>query len=130
MLSVSSMTASMAVADLVSVEVLGRAVPPLSRPVAVMRVFAMVAVFRMVVVVNIAMEVPGAVKPWSGTDKDAASKPLGAVVAVGSAVIRRDIVVTVGTNRGYSDADADLRVCPGSTCCKAESSDEDQGDRF
>jgi hypothetical protein len=126
----AAMTAAMAVADLVSVEVLGRAVPSLSGPVAVMWVFAMVSVFGMVVVINIAVEVRGAVKPWSGTDKDAASKPLGAVVAVGSAVIRRDIVVTIGTSRGYADADADLRVCPGSTCCNAESSDEDQNDGF
>jgi hypothetical protein len=124
------MTAAMAVANLVSVEVLGRAVPPLSRPFAVMWVFAVVAVLRVVVVVNIAVEVRGAVKPWSSTDKDAVSKPLGAVVAVGSAVIRRYIVVAVGTNRGYPDADADLGVCPGSTCCNAERRNEDQDDKF
>jgi len=130
MLSVSFMTATMAVVNLVSMEVLGRAVPPLSRSVAVMWVFTVVAVIRMVMVVNVAMEMLGTVKPWAGTDKDAASKPLGAVVAVGSAAIRRYIVVAVGTNRGYPDADADLGVCPGSTCCNAESSDEDQNDRF
>jgi hypothetical protein len=130
MLSVSFMTAAMAVVNLVSVEVLGSAMPPLSRPVAVMWVFAVVAVFRMVMVVNIAVEMLGTVKPWAGTDEDAICEPLRAVVAVGSAAIWRGIVVTVGTSRGHADADADLGVCPGSTCCSAESSDEDQDDRF
>jgi hypothetical protein len=130
MLSVSFMTAAVAVVNLVSVEVPGRAVPPLSRPVAVMWVFAVVAVIRMVMVVNIAMEMLGTVKPWAGTDEDAICEPLGTVVAVGSAAIWRGIVVTVGTSRGHADTDADLRVCPGSTCRNAERSDEDQNDRF
>jgi hypothetical protein len=130
MLVVSVMTAAMTVARLVSVEVLGGTVPPVLRPVAVMRVFAVVAVIRMVVVVDIALEMLWAVKPWAGADKNAASKPLGTVVAVGSAAIRRGIVVTVGTNRGHTDSDADLGLCSGSTYRNAESGDGDQKGKF
>ena len=93
------MTAAMAVVNLVSVEVLGRAVPPLSRPVSVMWVFAVIAVIRVVVIVNIAMEMFGTVKPWAGTDKDAVSKPLGTVITIRSATVRRGFKVTVRTSR-------------------------------
>ena len=113
MLSVSFMTATMAVAHLVPVEVLGRAVPSLSRPFAVMWVFAVVAVIRVVMVVNVAMEMLGTVKPWSGTDKDAVSKPLGAVVPVGCAIVRCEIVVPVRATRFWSDIYGDLCMgCP------------------
>jgi hypothetical protein len=45
--------------------------PPVTRSVAVMRVFPVVAVIRPVAIVDIAVEVFRAVKPWAGTDKDA-----------------------------------------------------------
>jgi hypothetical protein len=130
MLPVSFMAAAVAVTHLVSVEVLGGTVPCVTWPVAIMGEFAAVAVVRMIVVVNIAVEVLRTVKPWAGPDKDAVSEPLGAVVPIGSALIWRDIVVTVGTNRGNTDADADLSLCSGSTRCNAESGDGDQKNKF
>jgi len=48
--------------------------PPVTRSVAVMRVFPVVAVIRPVAIVDIAVEVFRAVKPWAGTDKDARVK--------------------------------------------------------
>jgi hypothetical protein len=58
------------IAHLVSVKVLGGTVPPVARPVAMMRIFTVVAVIRAVVIVDVAIEMFGAVKPWARTDKD------------------------------------------------------------
>ncbi len=103
------------IAHLVSVEVLGGTMPPVTRPVAVMRILTVVAVIRAVVIVDVAMEMFRAVKPWAGTDKDPVRKPFRTVITVRSATIRRGIVVTVRTNGRYTDADANLGLCSGST---------------
>jgi hypothetical protein len=60
-----------AIAPLVSVEVLGRTAPSVTRSVAMMRIFTAVAAIRPVAIVDVAMEVFRAVKPWAGTYKDA-----------------------------------------------------------
>jgi hypothetical protein len=70
-------------------------------------------------VVYIASKVGKAMKPWASTNKDAACKPTGAIVAIGSAAVGSGLKVTVGTFRGYADFDADLGVCFGSACCEA-----------
>jgi hypothetical protein len=62
----------------------------------------------MEMVIYMATKVGRAVEPWAGTNEDTASKPLRAIVAVGSTVIGRYIVVAVGAVRGYSDVDRDL----------------------
>src|ERR1700728_4171238 len=62
-----------------------------------------VAMFGMEMVIYVAVEACRAVKPRAGANEDATGKPLWAVVAVGSALIRRDVIVAVGTLR--SDAD-------------------------
>jgi hypothetical protein len=69
---------------------------------------AFVTVIRMEMVIYMAAKVGGAVKPWAGTNEDTTSKPFRAIVAVGSTVIGRYIVVAVGAFRGYSDVDRDL----------------------
>jgi hypothetical protein len=112
-------TVSVAIAHLVPMEVLGGAMPPVMGSVAIVGIFTMVAVIRMVVIVDIAMEVFGAVKPGAGTDKDAIGKPLRAVITVGSATVRRHIVITVRTSGRDTDADANLGLGSGSTCCNA-----------
>src|ERR1700739_2256836 len=63
---------------------------------------------RIVVVIDVSVESLGSMEPWPGAKKHAACKPLGTVVAKRRAPVRRVIVVTVGANRGHSDADADL----------------------
>jgi hypothetical protein len=95
-----------------------------------MGIFPVVAVIRVVAIVDIAMEVFRAVKPWAGSDKDAIGKPLGAVITVGSTTVRRGLVVTVRTNGRYTDADADLGLGSGSTCCDAETNDGGQSETF
>jgi hypothetical protein len=121
---------AVAIAPLVSVEVLGGAMPPVTRSVAMMRIFTVVAVIRPVAIVDVAMEAFRAMKPWAGADKDAVGKPLRAVIAVGSATVRRGIVVTIWTSGRYTDANADLGLGWGSTCCNAETSDSDQSEKF
>ena len=113
------MAVTVAIAPLVSVEVLGGAMPPIARPFAGMGIFTVVPVICPVAIVDVAMEVLRAAKPWTGTDKDAVGKPLGSVIAVGSATIRRGIVIAIGTSGGYTDANTDLGLRSGSTCCNA-----------
>jgi hypothetical protein len=50
-------------------------------------------------VIDVAVEAIGPVKPRSRTDENAARKPLGPVIAVRSAVVRRRLIVTVGADR-------------------------------
>src|SRR3954452_1619600 len=106
-LAMSFMGVAVAVAHLVSVEVFGSTVPAFVRPVASMGELTTVAMIRMVVVVDIAVEVLRAMKPGAGADEDTTAKPLGAVVTVGSAMIGRDIVVAVGTRGSNTDVDVD-----------------------
>ena len=58
------------IAHLVSVEVLGRTLPPVTRLVAMMGIFPVVAVIRVMSIVDIAMEMLRAVKPWAGTNEN------------------------------------------------------------
>ena len=61
--------------------------------------------------INVAVEVIRPVIPGAGADEDAAaSEPLGPIIAIRSAVVRRTFVVPIGANRRNSDADSNLRV--------------------
>jgi hypothetical protein len=92
----------------IPMKVLGGAVPSFAGLFAGFGIFALVAVLRMVGGVYVAAEVGWAVKPWAGADENSAAKPLRAVVAVGSTGVGRGCIVTVGTGRGGTDANADL----------------------
>jgi hypothetical protein len=75
---------------------------------AMCRIGTVVAVMWIVVVIYVAVEIVLAVEPWAGSDENAATEPLGAIVAIGGALIRRIIVVAVGANRRCSDGDGYL----------------------
>jgi len=60
-----------------------------------------VAVTRIKTVVDVAVEAARAVEPRSGSDKYAAQKPIGPVVAVRGAVIGGVVEVAVGAHGGY-----------------------------
>src|SRR5258708_34214356 len=94
--------------------------PPVTRSVPMMRVFPVVAVIRVIAIVDIAVEVFRAVKPWAGTDKDAVGKPLGAVITVRSATVRRGLVVTVRTGGRSTGARGDLGLGAGGACGNVE----------
>ena len=67
---------------------------------------SVIAVTRIEAVIDVAIEAVRAVEPGAGSDEDSVGKPVGPVVAVGRAFIRRIVKVAVGANRGHSDADA------------------------
>src|SRR5271170_5579062 len=73
-------------------------------------VWSLIAMLRMVVVIYVTVEVIWTVKPGASPDEDTAAKPLRAVVAVGSAVVGRNVVVAVGAHRSWADVDADLSL--------------------
>jgi hypothetical protein len=68
--------------------------------------WAPVTVVRMEAVVHVAPEGRGSMKPRTGADEHVASKPFWAIVASWGTVIRRDVVITIGTLWCYSDVDA------------------------
>lgn len=84
---------------------------------------ALVAVLRMEMVVYMAAEIGSSMKPWARANEDAIHKPFRAVIAIGSAYIRRDIVVTIWTIGSYADVNGYLRCGWGSGRCQADSSD-------
>jgi hypothetical protein len=76
--------------------------------VSTVRMWTSVAVMRIETVINVALEVVGAVEPRAGSDEHAASEPLGPVVAVWSAIVWGVIVVAVRASRFCSDINRDL----------------------
>jgi hypothetical protein len=87
------------IARLVSVEVveaLGSA----------LRQRSVVAVMRIEAVVDEAVESRATVKPRASSKKHPAHKPVRAIVAVRSAIIRRVIKIPIRANRSRSDVDS------------------------
>jgi hypothetical protein len=79
--------------------------------VSTVRMWTSVAVMWIEAVINVAVEVVGAVEPRAGSDEYAAVEPLGPVVPVWGAVVWSDIVVAIWANRFWSDIDRDLGWC-------------------
>jgi hypothetical protein len=65
---------------------------------------------RMEMVIYMAPELGRPVKPWASANEDTVAKPLWSIVTSRSTGIWSDIIVTVGTIRGYTDVDADLSL--------------------
>src|SRR5258708_5793379 len=76
--------------------------------VSTLRMWTSVAVMWIEAVINVAVEVVGAVEPRPGSDEHAAAEPLGPVVPVGGTVVWGEIVVAVRASRLCSDIDGDL----------------------
>jgi hypothetical protein len=83
--------------------------------------WAVIAVLRMEMVVYVAMEAFRAMKPRARPNEDAACKPFRAIVPIGGAIVRRDIVVPIGTHRRNSDLNVYLSLYCGSCHRKADS---------
>ena len=88
--------------------------------------WAFIAVLRMETVIYVASEVVSAMKPRARANEDATRKPFRTIVALWGAVIRRDVIVTVGTFRRNSDVDAYLSLCFGTSCREADYSNSSQ----
>jgi hypothetical protein len=100
----------------VAVEVFHVTVPSFAGLIASVRILAVVAVLRVIVVVNVAGEVLGTMEPWARSDKDTTVEPFGTVVAVGCTTVGRSIVVAVGARGGYADANGYLCFCCFGSC--------------
>ena len=81
------------------------------RPLASLWHWAFIAVLWMEMIVDMPTKFGSSVKPGANANEDPVIKPLWPVVASGSTSVRSDVIVTVGTIRGYSDVDADLSPC-------------------
>jgi hypothetical protein len=88
--------------------------------------WAFIAVLWMETVIYVALKLSSAMKPRSSANEDVPVKPFWTVVARGGTVIRSDVIVSIGTLRGYSDVDADLSLCFGGGSGEADSSDGSQ----
>lgn len=67
-----------------------------------------ISLTEIIPMIDAPIEVLRAVGPGPRTDEDTAGEPLWAVVAIGSAVARWSLVVSVRTNRRWSDSDRHL----------------------
>jgi len=76
--------------------------------VSTFRMWTSVAVMRIETVINVALEVVGAVEPRTGSDEHATAEPLGSVVTVWGAVVWGEIVVAIRAIRCCSDINGDL----------------------
>jgi hypothetical protein len=79
---------------------------PLGRVLTARRRRAVIAMAIVERMIDMAVEVIRPVKPRSRADEDTTREPLRAIVAVGSASIRRPLVISVGALRRSSDPDA------------------------
>jgi hypothetical protein len=71
---------------------------------------SLVAVLRIKVIIHMAMEVGLTVEPPTSADEYPAVEPLRTVVAVGGALVRRNVIVTIGAGGFDADLDSDLSV--------------------
>jgi hypothetical protein len=109
------------IAHFISLEPPG-SLAPFCASLAVVRSVATVAVLWIEAVIYMAVKVIGAMKPGANADECASMEPFWSVIAIRSTAIRSVVIVTIGTYRGDSDADADLSRCLGSTCRNQECS--------
>jgi len=86
--------------------------------IARMRHSALVAMVRIKAIVHGAMKVGWTVEPGADPDEGTACEPLRPIVAVRGAGVRWIVKVAIGTNRGYTDIDADLRLNLGAAAAK------------
>ncbi len=84
--------------------------------IAPIREPAVIAVVRAEVVIHVAVKTSGAMEPWAGAKEHAAIEPLGSIVAVRGAVIRRNVIVTVRAVGSRSDVDAKTDLGIGAWC--------------
>jgi hypothetical protein len=68
---------------------------------------SMVTVVRVIAVVDVTVKAAVAVEPWAGANEDSTIKPVGAVIAVGGAIVGSIVEVPIGAPWRDSNVDAD-----------------------
>jgi hypothetical protein len=61
--------------------------------------------------IDVSVEMVRTVEPRSRTDEYATAEPFRTVITIGSAVVRRSLVIAVRARRRFSDIDRHLRGC-------------------
>jgi hypothetical protein len=84
---------------------------------------ALIAAANIEAAIYVPAKVCGAVKPRASTNEDTTQKPFRRVVAVGSAIVRGIVIVSVRAFGFGADIDADLSFNLGSGRREANSSD-------
>jgi hypothetical protein len=97
---------AMTVLRLVSMEMV-------ERLLALYRIRPVVAVARIVAVVDMPIKSVRPVKPGSGSDEHPSEKPIRPVITVGRTLVRSIVEIAIGTNRWCPNADGYLRRCTG-----------------
>jgi hypothetical protein len=77
----------------------------------------MVAVARIIPIVNVAIKAVTAMKPWAGSDEEAAKEPIRTIVAIRRTAIRGIVEITVRAHRSYPDTNTHLSLSFGSGSC-------------
>jgi hypothetical protein len=85
-----------------------------------------VVALNRIAVIYVAAEAFGSVEPRAGANEYSTTEPLRSIVAIGGAVIGRNVIVTVWTGRRRADADAYLSLCCGSAYQEADSSNDSE----
>lgn len=83
--------------------------PVFRRLLAAGRKVSVIALAVVQMMIDVSVEVLRSVEPRPRPDEYAAGEPLGPVITVGSAVIRRSLVVSIGANGRRSYAYRNLR---------------------
>jgi hypothetical protein len=84
---------------------------PFLDPISPLWIRAVVSVFRMESIIDVAVKGGRTVKPGTGADKHTTAKPFWTVVAGWCTAVRSNVIVAVGAYRSDADIDADLSLC-------------------
>jgi len=68
----------------------------------------MIPIVWIVAIIYVSIKTMRAMEPRACANKDSARKPVGSVVAIRSAIIRRVVEISVGAYRSNTDADCNL----------------------
>jgi len=71
---------------------------------------SMITLTKIEMMIDVPVEMLWPVVPRTGADEDTTREPFRAVIAVRSAIVRRNLVIPVRANRRFSDADCNLCI--------------------
>jgi len=82
----------------------------LCRTLAARRHPTVIALAVIEMMIDVPVEMLRPMEPRTGADEDTTREPFRAVIAVRSAIVRRNLVIPVRANRRYSDGDRNLCI--------------------
>jgi hypothetical protein len=79
-------------------------------PLAARRYGTVIALAVIEMMIDVPIEMLRPMEPRTGADEDTTREPFRAVIAVWSAIVRRNLVIPVRANWRFSDADCNLCI--------------------